>query len=272
MAKLPDIIRYEGTNEELFKRITVDRKLKKGAMVIVPDTHSAVLVKDGQMMDTLDSGKYPIYDAKKGLFKDKKGSIALDVIYVSKTAKLKMMWGTRTQLDARDPVTDIALKIGASGEVELQVGNPRKFYLELVGSDRSYDLDALKERIIGKMLNEFEPALAKTMKEKNLSYDRLGEFKKDIADGIMPALSDLFLKEYGVKVFSFIISTVLISEADRKAIEDERAVLRKSKRFEANLEIPEPAEAPKPENLICPDCKKSNPAGSKFCIACGKKL
>ena len=138
MAKkeINKVITYDGNNEELFKRFSVT-DLPADAKIIVPETHNAILLKDGMMMDTLNSGSYDIFDSKK---KKHDPNITVEVIYMSKTAKLKVNWGTRTQFDLRDTETDVPIKVGAHGEFEVQICNPRKAYLELIGVIRKFAL------------------------------------------------------------------------------------------------------------------------------------
>ena len=156
MAKIQQFVKYEGNNEELFVKVSADA-LNYDAKLIVPETHNAILLKDGVMMDTLNSGSYDIFDSKH---KKKTESITVDVIYMSKTAKLKVNWGTKTQFNFRDTETDVPIKVGAHGEFEVQICNPRKAYLELIGADKTYSVEKLKERLAMRMMSEVEPDCA----------------------------------------------------------------------------------------------------------------
>ena len=63
MAKDLQVIKYEGDNTELFKRISADG-LEPDARIVVPETHNAIFIKDGILMDTLQSGSYEIFEEK----------------------------------------------------------------------------------------------------------------------------------------------------------------------------------------------------------------
>ncbi|MDR3318344.1 MAG: SPFH domain-containing protein, partial [Clostridiales bacterium] len=198
-------------NEDLFFKLTVDTDLDKKAQLIVPPTHVALLIKDGQMLKTLESGKYDVYDKKSdlaGIFIKRFSTDSVEIIYMSRTAKLRMPWGTPQLLDLRDPITDSPVKVGANGEFEIQIGEPRKFYLELVGLDTDYDVDKLQERLLNRLMSEFKPALAKIMREKKLTYTIVDEYLKEIADGIAPILGNILLNEYGVSMYSFFINNI----------------------------------------------------------------
>ena len=246
MAKkeINKVITYDGNNEELFKRFSVT-DLPADAKIIVPETHNAILLKDGMMMDTLNSGSYDIFDSKK---KKHDPNITVEVIYMSKTAKLKVNWGTRTQFDLRDTETDVPIKVGAHGEFEVQICNPRKAYLELIGVKGNFNVDELKERLSMRMMSKIEPAIAQTMREKNLSYDRMSEHKDEIAQSVLKVLSKMFEEEYGLRMFSFTLANVLISPESIQAIENARqAKKQKAEEEKKKLEDEKREEAAKAE-------------------------
>lgn len=208
MAKKQTLItldELELTNNDLFVRKSCT-DLDKNAQVIVEETHSAILIKDGQIMDTLSAGRYPIFDKKdKNIFK-------VDIIYLSKTARLRVFWGTVNRIRLRDYETDLPIELGANGEFEVQIKEPRKFYQVLVGADKSYRIDTLKERLQGRVLSEVDSLLAKVVKEEQYSYVDLTERKKEIATKLLPELASIFDREYGLTMFSFIISEAFIPD------------------------------------------------------------
>ena len=106
-------------------------------------------------MDTLNSGSYEVFEDKS---RRKCKNSAVEVIYLSKTARLKVMWGTKTRFDFRDPETDVPVKLGAHGEFEVQISNPRKAYMVLIGAEGGMpwhvpeDLQHFKEVTMGKTM------------------------------------------------------------------------------------------------------------------------
>ena len=308
MAKKETIIgldELEVTNNDLFIRKTVT-DLDKNAQVIVEETHCAILIKDGEMVDTLNSGKHPIFDKK-----DKKTVSRVDIIYMSKTAKLKAFWGTLNKLILKDVQTGLTIELGANGEYEVQVKDPRKFYVELVGADKNFNLDKLKERLQGRILSEIEPLIAKTMREENLAYYDLSEKKQNIAKNILPTVSKMFEKDYGLSLYSFIISKVFIpeeyiekieAELEKRRTEDKIEKSAKEyvaelerladKEFERNLLLKKlddenhdkylevckilgweaAGPAPTANGAFCSECGHAYRPGDKFCPGCGKKL
>ena len=54
-----NVITFTGKNEQLFSKHQIEELTPK-LTLIVPETHNAILIKDGQMLQTLSSGKYLI--------------------------------------------------------------------------------------------------------------------------------------------------------------------------------------------------------------------
>lgn len=296
----------EATNNDLFIRKSC-KDLDKKAEVIVEETHSAILIKDGEMIDTLAGGKYPIFDKK-----DKKEVSRVDIVYMSKTAKLKAMWGTINRFVLKDVQTGLTIEVGANGEFEVQIKDPRKFYMELVGADKNFNLDMLKQRLQGRILSEIEPLIAKTMREQQLAFYDLTERKHEIAKEIFPVLAQLFEREYGLALYSFIISRVFIpdeyvqkieAELEKRKVEEKEEKTAKEyaeelerlsdKEFERELILKkledgnydkylevckimgwEPkGDAPRGNAKgFCTDCGHEYKANDKFCPGCGAKV
>lgn len=249
MARDIQIIKYEGDNTELFKRISADG-LEADAKLVVPETHTAILIKDGILMDTLNSGSYDIFGDQP---RKKCKNVSVEVIYMSKAARLKVLWGTRSRFSFRDPETEVPVKVGAHGEFEVQISNPRKAYMVLIGAEKSFTVQDLKDRLATRMMSKVEPAIAAAMREGGISFDRISEYKDKIAQSVLPVLSAMFEEDYGLKLFSFTIADVVISDEDIAAI----VAARNAGGGSAG---------------VCPHCGAPYSAGDKFCAACGKPL
>lgn len=227
-SKQQQVIELDKGNENLMYRIKATN-LPKDTMIIVPETHSAILIKDGRLMDTLNGGKYNLFDAKS---EKKSESISVEIIYLSKTVKLRANWGTKVQFQYRDAELDLPVRVGARGEFEVQISNPRKAYLELIGMDTEFVLDKLRERLAIRMLSKVEPAIAKVMIEKNLPFERIGLYKEELTEAVFEKLIPMFEDEYGLKIFSFTFADIFANEEDARALEEERQQRKAEKKLE----------------------------------------
>lgn len=299
----PYVIKYEGDNTRLFEKISVDC-LDYDARIIVPETHNAIIIKDGQMMNTLESGDHPIFDALLG---KKYGSRTVDIIFMSKTARLKLLWGTKTRFTFRDPYTDMPYCAGANGEFEIQIGDPRKAYLRLFGSDKNFTVENLKERLSGRMVAAAEPIMARYINEQNCEYFRLTEMKDRLAAEVYPVIAAMFGDDYGIKLFSFTIAEIAAGEeyaaeieAERKRRreraekradsedEEKRQMLREDRDWERQKYIMDMKNAQNDKYLdvtreigweksasggtFCSGCGTKCTPSDRFCPNCGKSL
>ena len=72
----------------------------------------------------------------------------IEILFMSKTAKLKLKWGTANKLLMFDEFAQENYRLGLSGDFEVQVGDPRKCYLYLVGVAEDLTSDGLQESLI----------------------------------------------------------------------------------------------------------------------------
>lgn len=276
------LVQFSGNNEDLFVRLSVDH-LKAGAELVVPETHFALMIRDGVCVEALSAGRYDIFDTKHGLFREVKArDESVDVIFISKTVRIRMKWGTPTQLHLRDPETDVPLKLGMSGEVEFKVKVPKKFYLEIVGSEEKYNVSELKTRILARFVGVIETAVIAVMKSKKYSYTEFDAHKTEISKELGANLNTFFEDEYGLTLYSFTVLNYVIPPEDMLTLERARRVLKSNGELE-NLCIacgkevsPSAAFCPycgaSQKDRACKKCGAENPPDAKFCCECGERL
>lgn len=251
---MSEIVKFTGSNSELFCRESAD-ELHAKAQVIVPETHTVLLIKDGVVSEALGPGRHDIFDTENGLFRLKKDSdcATVDFVFISKTAKLPMLWGTASPIRTRDPITGVPISLGINGELEFRVKTPKQFYLELVGADTEYSVDKLKKRLLSRLISLVEPVVAEVMRVEHISYTEFAERKVMIAGLLKERIGEVFASEYGLELCSFTVNSAIISDADIMAIERKRDELGKNTK-------------------TCPACGAVINAGAKFCGECGAAL
>ena len=138
--------------------------------------------------------------------------------------------------------------MGASGEMEIRVLNPRQFYIELVGANKKFTVEDLKERLKGLILARIEPVINNFIESENVSLDRLGEEKMNIANHIKKDLAHELGLNYCLEVSNFIVSNVNVVE-----------------KYKDKVSI-------KQQDAKCPRCGTLITPGSKFCNNCGARV
>lgn len=249
-TKIIGLRELELANDDLFVRKAITG-LDVDSKVIVDETHVAILLKNGIALETLKPGIYPIFDKKIGISKNEKvASFRVELFYISKTAKLQMLWGTPALFDVHDPETDTSAKIGASGELEIRIKNPRQFYMEVVGASKTFKLDDLKERIKGKILSVVESYIPEFIEQTQTSLLRISEAKLSLSRYLEKILAKMLSREYGLEVASFIVTNINVADKYKEQVTTSR-----------NGGI-----------KVCPNCGFEVTSNSKFCNNCGLKI
>ena len=200
----------QGDSDALFVRVALE-DCSSGDVVLVEESCTAILIKNGQMQQTLNAGKHSLlsYGTTKDTF---------DVVFLPKTTKIKMLWGTKEQFSFRDPVEDVSLRVGANGEIDVQIVSPRKFFLELGKQKQVFKVADLKENIQNKLISYIEQFTAVYMREQKMSYDRLDENKTFVAREIKPFVSNEMEKDFGIRIASLTINGVIIPQQFLEAL------------------------------------------------------
>lgn len=261
-------------NDTLFVRHMCEN-IDKHTNIIVDDNFWAVMIKDGQVVDVLQGGKYPIYD------KQDKNVSRVEIVFVSKTYIVKTLWGTYEQIDATESASGLPIHIGMNGEYEFRVASPLQFFREIVGTCEEFDTTKFKTRIEQTMDRIISDCIVEYITRNRVSYDRYAENKKAMSDSVFDIIKKVFLDKYGVDVVSFGINRIYAQEREEDTLHKKINDLNVSKKFCPNCGnkcndtdsfCPNCGKNFAMKGISCPKCKSINSADSKFCYKCGAKL
>jgi len=213
-----EIICFENIdNKMMFEKKRIS-KPNQELQVLVDEYNWAFIVKNGVTREALEPGAYYVFD-KLGLLKTRKADASIvDIIFISKTYRLKSYWGTAKRYDFRDSKTNLPYTIGANGTYEIQVANPKKFYLRTVGGSNNLVEEDLVDKLRERISFIIQPIVARVMKETKADYTELIHMEPDMANLIMPELKKVLTEDYGLDLFSFTIN-INIHDEDKKKIE-----------------------------------------------------
>lgn len=251
--KKDNFIKYEGSISEFFKKQCVD-EYDVNTVLIVPETHNAIIMKDGQLMQTFDSGSHEIFDKKShlfGLVKTKTENRTIDVIYLSKTYELAVLWGTKSKYIVTDPITDYNVGFGLRGEFRVVVDNPRQFYLTLIGPRGTYDVEALSTDLSMQVRGHLGDVFFEIVKESGVSVTRIEQMEREICKKALPVLNSWIKERYGLKMVSFDILGFNYDEDEMFQVQEEM-----KKRKDERKEKEEKEEAKKEAKEIAAEIER----------------
>lgn len=209
--KSADFVQFEGNNSQLLTEVNVGNTLAHGAIVIAPPTHTALIIRNGSIADECTAGECPLYenDSRKAQHAVR----TLKVIYISKTVKVTVKWGTQAhqRIEYVDPLLHKPVSVGAFGSMDVRVVDPKKFYLEMVANfGNDYSVTNLQEQIRARVVGDTFRQIGETLRAGKLSYVDFATAKSEMQDRIKSALADRFADYYGFTVCDFIIENINI--------------------------------------------------------------
>lgn len=205
----------------LFQRVLIESDSKLN-YILVDEAYMAILIFNGKLQQTLYAGKHEI------LLKAKKSGDVYEVVFFPRLAKFKMLWGTKQKFSFRDFVTKKMLHIGANGEIDVQISNARKIFLELGKKREVFFVEDLKKEIQNKLLSYIEKHISTFMENKGLSFDCFDEKKSVIAEEICLNVSNEISRDFGIKITDLTINGVILpnemikEETQQKIIEENK--------------------------------------------------
>ncbi len=308
----PQVIKFDqnlcnatvNDNDVLFVRVNSIVE-KKDAIVEVPLTHVALLIKGGGDCRFLNSGSYNVFDAKSEVNDWKKG-LSVEVVYMPKETDIVICWGTPDRFTYRDPYSFKVVKVGANGEFGINITNPEQFFKKLVGARKEFSRADFEERVLNIVVNEFCDAFCAVAIEKNLTYEQFTSDKKFIASLIAKILNRKFDEDWGIELSNFVIKSINLAEGNEEMlesyiesnIEEMKKRLREienrneqerldDKQWEREKYLREldmrdknaqydtikatAGAAAAPRGKFCSGCGAAMENGAQFCTNCGKR-
>ena len=115
-------------------------------------------------------------------------------------------------------MTNIPVHVGANGEYAINVADPLAFYTKIIGADKAFTMESLKARLDKQVDALIRPTIAQFVHDKQLPYSHLSDHTAELAGVVGPQVVEK-MKEYGLACNDFIISGIMVPEAEKHAIE-----------------------------------------------------
>ena len=250
--KITDVIKYEGDNSTfIWKHPAEDFNCL--SQLIVHESQEAIFFMNGQALDLFGPGRYtlnseniPILGKLISKFTDDESPFHCEVYFINKTVQMSLKWGTDSRVRFIDPLTEVPLDIGASGEMNLQVCDSRKLLVKLVGTTNGIAWGDEREGFTKSLNNCFRPListavktnLASTIKQNEIDILQIDERLEELSTGLKEKLIPGF-EEYGLTIPQFYVTTVSLPENDPqfKQIRDLRTISLQKRVIEAETDI-----------------------------------
>ncbi len=190
------------------------------SQLIVMESEEALFVKDGVVVESITAGRHTLNTANfpfiNGLRKAVTGGdspFSCKIYFVDKAHKLEMLWGTDSPIQMRDAEYGFAVGVRARGSYSIQIKDPKKFFVKLVGNTDFFTKEQLQEKFRNAFQSKIKVTIAKTMKNCNYTILDMNTELETIGKSVEDELAEI-LDEYGIRLVNFYISDISIPEDD----------------------------------------------------------
>jgi len=224
------VIKFEGDSSVLvWKHPSTDFLLP--SMLVVHESQEAVFFRNGQALDTFGPGNYqlktenlPLINKLINLPTDGKTPFHCEVYFINKADSMDFRWGTPNPMQIKDPIYNVILPVGASGQCTLRVNDGRKLLVKLVGTTNYLSHDEIRNYFKGILLSNIKEFISRQIIELKVSLLEINNHLTELSKRIKEKITDFFI-DYGINLVTFNLVNVHIPDNDPslKTIKDKMA-------------------------------------------------
>lgn len=219
MAKIADIIKYEGDNTTfIWKHPCED--FNTLTQLTVHESQEAIFFMNGQALDlfgpgrhTLETQNIPLIGKALNMPTGGKTPFHCEVYFINKTEQMSIKWGTDSKVQYMEPTYNFPLSIGASGEMSLRAEDSRKLLLKLVGTENYLTQAKLTSFFRAFLMTRVKSYIAQVMKTNAISIFEIDENLAMFSNAIKNLLVNDFA-EYGVALEQFFVTNIVKPDGD----------------------------------------------------------
>ena len=227
------VIKYEGDNSTFVWKHPIE-DFYYGSKLIVHESQEALFLLNGKALDLFGPGEHiletqrlPLLNKVQSLPTGGANPFHAEVYFINKAMQMDLKWGTSSRVRFIDPITQIPLDIGASGEMNLMVGDARKLIVKLVGTtgglvgnkaelsgEGARAVKSLQVAFRGMMNMEIRSFLGSVIKEQKLNILEIDAHTAELSEALRLRIAPGF-EEYGLELHNFYITSVSLPEDDK---------------------------------------------------------
>jgi len=307
LGKIIDVVDWhEDLGDEMVVRFppSGEADLKLGSQLIVRENQSAVFFRDGKAYDVFGPGRHTLTTGNipllTGLLKLATGETPFkaEIYFVNMKVFRNMKWGTSNPILFRDK--DLGMvRLRSYGIYTMKIEDPQIFVNVIVGSEGLFTTEKIADFLKNIIVSRFTDLLGETMS----TILDLTKIYDELSAGMKTKVASDFSK-YGIEVRDFFINAIT-PPPEVEAYIDERTGMgavgdiNRYFQFKAAKSMEKAAEtggeagagvglgaglgmgmmmpqmlqqSMMGQTVVCPKCKATIPAGSKFCSFCGADL
>lgn len=198
-----------------------------GTQLIVGEGQIAVFVKGGRAYDYFTAGTYtlnaqniPILQSLINIPFGGRTPFTAEVIFINKTVKLDVLWGTSDPISLIDPKYSVRLRVRAYGQFGIKITDYRVFLTELIGAvgdDQIVKYDTVINYFKGMTVTKVKTIIANIIINKKISVLEISPLLEEISEISQSSLSGEF-ERFGIDIVNFYLSSINFPDEDFEII------------------------------------------------------
>ena len=198
-----------------------------GTKLIVNPSQEALFIKGGEICDiftagthTLHTGNLPILGAIVKLPYGGKTPFSAEVIYVNKSSRLDMTWGTATPFQLEDPKYGIIVSIRAHGKYGIKITDSGRFVKELIGSAPSntvFTHQFVNSYFNSMLISYIKSTISSFMIKGKISFLDVTSYLTDLSRECNDSVAREF-ERFGIEITNLCIETISPPPSDYESL------------------------------------------------------
>ncbi|MBK5245180.1 MAG: SPFH domain-containing protein [Eubacteriaceae bacterium] len=194
-----------------------------GTQLIVGEGQVAVFVKGGKALDyflpgtySLDTQNIPILQSIINIPFGGRTPFTAEVIFINKTAKLDVLWGTSDPITLIDPKYAVKLRVRAFGQFAIKITDYRVFLTELIGAlgdGQIVKYDVVIKYFKGVIVSKVKTIIADIVINQKISVLEITPHLDDISIVAKKQIYSEF-ERFGIDIVNFCISSINFPDED----------------------------------------------------------
>ena len=214
-----DRIEYNGQPDDLLWRYPYDN-ISTAARLVVQEGQEAVLMKEGAVCDvfgpgttTLSTGNIPILQKLINLPYGGNTPFTATVVYVNKTARRNLKFGTPNPIMLEDVHYRMAIPVRSFGMFGIRITDSTLFLRELVGTQHLFATDDIIAQFKALIVRKLTGQIARFIDQQQLSVLKIQSYLDELSRFVKEGIREEFAN-YGIQVVNFDIESVNFDRND----------------------------------------------------------
>lgn len=225
---LVDVVKWDEPGDLLVWKFP-RTDLSTATQLIVNESQSAVLFKDGRRCDVFAAGRHtlstnniPVLGGLINLPFGGETPFAAEVWFVNRAIPLDLKFGTPTPVQVEDPTYQIVIPVRAFGQFGVQIVDAGQFVEKLVGTASGFTKSAVVDGLRGVITSRLKSRIVQAIVREKTNFleieAKLDELSRDMEQAYQPDFS-----EYGLALRTFRIMSISVPEDDPSVVELKKA-------------------------------------------------